>query len=451
LLKIGRYEIEAEIGRGAMGVVYLAHDPRLRRKVAVKAHNLPEGLSEEILQEYKERFLREAQAAAGLSHPGIVTVFDSDEDPDRGVPFIAMEYVEGNTLGRKLRSEDRLAPDEVVRIGIHLADALGTAHDAGIVHRDIKPANVLVRESDGDLKIADFGIARLGNSELTGTGTTLGSPAYMSPEQVRGLELDGRSDLFSLAVILHEALTGEKPFSGEDPVSLGYAIVHETPIPASRRSAGVSAGLDAFFSRALAKDPDDRFPDARSFADALGRALSEPAAADVEATVVEGKGCQDPLRQTTAFPPEEVPDTSSRRRWKPVAAAAAAIGLVLLLWAFFGGGGDAELLLHGTSSVEQGEVVLLVNGSTAYKRSLKVEAREQGRLRDLLDRPQESFEAVIEVDSGALEIVAEVREQGKGGVHTASLTINLEPGDSRDLTLLVAKRFGTQVTLRPGN
>ena len=239
--KIGRYEIEREIGRGAMGVVYLARDPRLKRRVAVKAFALPDGITEEQKGEFRERFLREAQAAGGLSHRGIVTVYDADEDDERG-PFIAMEYVPGKSLGELLESEGRLAPERIVAMAEVLAEALETAHRSGIVHRDLKPANILVRESDGTAKIADFGVARLPTSSLTRTGTTVGSPTYMSPEQIQGRPVDGRSDLFSLAAVLYECLCGEAPFTGDDLPQLAYSIVHETPIPISKRGRGSVPG-----------------------------------------------------------------------------------------------------------------------------------------------------------------------------------------------------------------
>jgi len=266
---IGRYAIERELGRGAMGIVYLATDPQLHRQVAVKTCALPDGICAEQAALYRERFLREARAAAGLSHPGIVTVYDAGEDGTSGVPYIAMEYVQGRTLRQRLEQGDRLDPAWVVAFGGVLADALQQAHRAGIVHRDIKPANILIRDGDGAVKLADFGVARLKASDLTQSGVPLGSPGYMSPEQVRGGDLDGRSDLFSLAVVLYEALCGTRPFRGDEMVSLAYSIAHESHIPLSRQLTNGPAGLDAFFDRALSKDPAGRFPDGVAFRKAL--------------------------------------------------------------------------------------------------------------------------------------------------------------------------------------
>jgi serine/threonine-protein kinase len=266
---IGRYEIVKELGRGAMGVVYLARDPHLGREVALKTCALPEGVSEEMARQFHARFLREARAAASLSHPGIVTVYDAGEDPATHVPYIAMEYIAGQTLKERLDRRDRPGVAWVTAFGAVLAEALDVAHKAGIVHRDIKPANILIRDADGAVKLADFGVARLKSSDLTQTGAALGSPSYMSPEQVRGLDLDGRSDLFTLAVVLYESLCGRRPFKGDDVVSLAFSIANDTQVPLSRQSQGLPPALDAFFDRALAKDPAQRFPDALAFRDAF--------------------------------------------------------------------------------------------------------------------------------------------------------------------------------------
>ncbi|PYS97184.1 MAG: hypothetical protein DMF50_01620 [Acidobacteria bacterium] len=285
--KIGRYEVQRELGRGAMGVVYLAHDPRLHRQVAVKTYTLPEGVSGEVAKEFHERFLREAQAAASLSHPGIVTIYDAGEDSAKGFPYIAMEFVPGQSLRQRLEKGDRLDPSWVLTFGAVLADALHLAHRAGIIHRDIKPANILIREGDGAAKIADFGVARLQASDLTQSGAALGSPGYMSPEQIRCVPLDGRSDLFSLAVVLYEALCGKRPFHGDDLASLVYSIAHDTQVPLSRRLGGCPAGLDRFFDRALSKDPERRFADGAAFKKAFLEGGEQAAVHPVDQTVLE--------------------------------------------------------------------------------------------------------------------------------------------------------------------
>src|SRR5262245_27499903 len=298
---IGRYIVERELGRGAMGVVYLATDPHLGRKVALKTYTLPDGVAPELASEFHERFLREARAAASLSHPGLVTVFDAGEDADRRLPFIAMEFVDGLSLKQKLDREGPLDPAWVLRAGAVLAEALGVAHRAGIVHRDIKPANILVREEDGAAKIADFGVAHLKSSELTQTGTAPGSPGYMSPEQIQSGEVDGRSDLFSLAVVLYEALSGKRPFRGDDLVALTYAIAHETQVPLSRHLKECTQALDQFFDRALSKDPAKRFKDAREFRTAILEA------ARTKGEVAQRTMLEPELGATTPLPGLTVP------------------------------------------------------------------------------------------------------------------------------------------------
>jgi serine/threonine protein kinase len=303
--RIGRYEIESILGKGAMGVVFLARDPQLGRQVALKTYALPEGIDDEVVREFEERLLREAHAAAALSHPNIVTVHDAGIDEDRRFPYIVMEYVPGRSLKEFLDGRHRMAPDLVLRFGEALASALDAAHRAGIVHRDIKPANILVRDSDGLVKVTDFGVARLSESDLTRTGALVGSPAYMSPEQIRGGAVDARSDLFSLAQVLYEALTSKRAFGGEDLASVTYALVHETPAPVRHRIPDLPPGLDPFFERAFAKDPADRFQDAASFR----AALQEAARADAIEMPVAG-----PIEEEEPAPKPKVKKKRSFRR-----------------------------------------------------------------------------------------------------------------------------------------
>ena len=292
---IGRYIVERELGRGAMGRVCLATDPHLGRRVAVKTYTLPDGVSPELAAQFHERFLREARAAASLSHPGLVAVYDAGEDPASGRPFIAMEFVDGRTLKERLEQRGPLDPAWVLDMGATLAEALGVAHRAGIVHRDIKPANILIREEDGAAKLADFGVAYLKASELTQTGTAPGSPGYMSPEQIQSGEVDGRSDLFSLAVVLYEALSGRRPFRGDDLVALTYAISHETQVPLSRHLKSCPAALDRFFDLALSKDPAKRFKDAKEFRAALVEAARAPGDAAGRTILEPDIGASTPL------------------------------------------------------------------------------------------------------------------------------------------------------------
>ena len=250
---VGRYEITGELGRGAMGVVYKALDPTIGRTVALKTMRLDvHGLD---AQEMVRRFQNEARAAGVLNHPNIVTIYDAGEQD--GIFYIAMEFIEGTTL-HELLAEKRVLPiEEVVQIARQICRGLDYAHSNGIVHRDVKPANIMIT-ANGTVKIMDFGIAKSGG-QVTNTGQVLGTPNYMAPEQVKGRPLDGRSDLFSLGVILYEMLTGEKPFVGQNVTTIIYKIVNETPITPRDLDVTVHPGLSAIVTRALAKAPDDRY------------------------------------------------------------------------------------------------------------------------------------------------------------------------------------------------
>ena len=257
--RFGRYEILAELGRGAMGIVYKARDPKINRVVAVKTISLA-GQPPEEEQEYRERFFREAEAAGRLSHPGIVTVFDVGEEPETRAPYIVMEFVAGQSLDKLLLSkEDRkLTVEKALQLALEVAEALDCAHGQGVVHRDVKPANILLTE-DGHAKIADFGVAKLNFANATAAGRTLGTPAYMSPEQLNGDAVDGRSDLFSLGVILYTAVTGYKPFQGNSALTVAFKIVNRDPVPATILDTELPPGLDYIISRAIAKDRSQRY------------------------------------------------------------------------------------------------------------------------------------------------------------------------------------------------
>ena len=253
LQTVGRYEITGELGRGAMGVVYKALDPTIGRTVALKTMRLDvHGLD---AQEMVRRFQNEARAAGVLNHPNIVTIYDAGEQD--GIFYIAMEFIEGTTLHEVLAEQRVLATDEVLQLTRQICRGLDYAHSNGIVHRDIKPANIMIT-ANGTVKIMDFGIAKSGG-QVTNTGQVLGTPNYMSPEQVKGRPLDGRSDLFSLGVILYEMLTGEKPFVGQNVTTIIYKIVNETPITPRDLDVTVHPGLSAIVTKALAKAPDDRY------------------------------------------------------------------------------------------------------------------------------------------------------------------------------------------------
>jgi len=264
--RIGRYKIVRELGRGAMGVVYLATDPTIGRQVAIKTIRLGEVSNAEERARLRERLFREARSAGVLSHPGIVTIYDMEAQDD--IAYIAMEYVNGPTLDQ-LISGQPLPADRMFSILGQAAVALDYAHQKGIVHRDIKPANIMVTE-DGLSKITDFGIAKIStNEQFTMTGAIVGTPHYMAPEQVQGLAVDGRADQFSLAVITYEMLTGEKPFTGEQLTTVVYKIVAEEPVPAHRLNSTLNQQITNVLRRALAKKPDARYPNCQKFVNAL--------------------------------------------------------------------------------------------------------------------------------------------------------------------------------------
>jgi serine/threonine protein kinase len=260
--QLGRYVIQSELGRGAMGVVYKALDSVLERPVAVKTVNI--NLEREHADKYEQRFYQEARAAGGLNHPNIVTIHDVGKAGD--VVFMAMEYIEGVEL-RTLIGEGRpLRVPQALSIAAQVAEGLAFAHQRGVVHRDIKPANIMV-VANGPVKITDFGIARMrGTGDLTQTGMLLGSPKYMSPEQVIGKRADHRSDIFSLGVILYEMLCGAAPFNGENVTALMYQIVNFVPPAPSSVNDAVPQLADYIIAKMLAKPLEERYPDAAEVA-----------------------------------------------------------------------------------------------------------------------------------------------------------------------------------------
>jgi len=265
---VGRYRIQRELGRGMMGVVYLAKDPVLGRSVALKTVRLGFAVSEKDRSAFARRFLTEARAAAALSHPGVVTVYDAGRDTETEALFIAFEYLEGRTLAEMTAGGSRVEMREALRLTVRVAEALQHAHSQGVVHHDIKPANIMVLPS-GEPKIMDFGIAMLPTALLTAAGQILGSPSYMSPERGTDLPIDARSDVFSLGAVLYELLTGQKAFAASDVGSILMKVAYEDPPPPSRLSPDLPPDLDRVVARALAKAPDDRYPDGQALAEDL--------------------------------------------------------------------------------------------------------------------------------------------------------------------------------------
>jgi eukaryotic-like serine/threonine-protein kinase len=272
--KFGRFEVQKELGKGAMGVVYLGKDPKIGREVAIKTMALSQEFEAEELTEVKERFFREAETAGRLSHPNIVTIYDTGEEHD--FCYIAMELLKGGDLAPYVKAGNLLPVDKVVSIIARCADALGYAHKQNVVHRDIKPANLMYHAETDILKVTDFGIARLTDSSKTKTGMVLGTPSYMSPEQLAGKKIEGRSDLFSLAVSLYQMLSGKLPFEGESMAQLMFKIANEPPADIRAFRPDLAQGLIAFLDRALSKNPDERFQTGEEFGGALRAALSAP-------------------------------------------------------------------------------------------------------------------------------------------------------------------------------
>jgi len=276
---LGRYQVEKELGKGAMGVVYLGRDPKIGRVVAIKTMALAQEFEADELAEVKERFFREAETAGRLSHPNIVTIYDAGEEHD--LCYIAMELLKGKDLVPYTKPDNLLRIDKVISIIARVADALGYAHKQNIVHRDIKPANVMYEPEGDSVKVADFGIARITDSSKTKTGMVLGTPSYMSPEQLSGKKVDGRSDLFSLAVSLYQLACGKLPFEGDSMAQLMFRIANEDPPDILTINPRLPQGFVAFLRRALAKNSDERYQTGEEFAAALrscfGAAAGSPA------------------------------------------------------------------------------------------------------------------------------------------------------------------------------
>jgi serine/threonine protein kinase len=334
--RIDRYELQEVIGRGAMGVVWLARDPAIGRVVALKTIQIPDGTPDSVRVDSLARFAREARAAGLLAHPNIVTVYDvGSVDGDHSTSYIAMEFVEGRTLRQMVPHGERLEPDQVLDLAMQVARGLEYAHQRGVVHRDVKPANILMRD-DGLVKLADFGVARIESSELTRTGQSVGSPSYIAPEMLRDQGVDGRADLFSLGVILYELLTGLKPFRGDTMPALYHQILSVDPLPPSRFDPDIPIEWDPLVMRLLSKNPDERYPSAAELLEDL-RALE---AGRVPPFATPGPEAQTlELAEVTPLPepvPEYVIEESLREspRGGPIAPSSKALVALMTVTGF---------------------------------------------------------------------------------------------------------------------
>jgi serine/threonine protein kinase len=299
---LGKYKIEKVLGKGAMGIVYKGVDPVLGRTVAIKTvltSLLDIGMSEQVMA----RFKREAQSASRINHPGIVSVYEYGQDGDTA--FIAMEFVNGDELEELLESGHKLRIEDTVKVIDQILDALGVAHEQGVVHRDIKPANIIVTKRGA--KIADFGIANMEDSSMTQMGEVLGTPNYMAPEQVYGQPVDGRTDLFAVGIILYQLLTGEKPFSGGSSATVMHRVVNNEPDAPSILNKLVPKGFDAVISKSMAKAPTDRYQTADEFQSALkdvlaGNAPAESANSTASANATVAEGGDNPTMSAEGIP-----------------------------------------------------------------------------------------------------------------------------------------------------
>jgi serine/threonine-protein kinase len=324
--QIGRYKIVGELGRGAMGIVFKAQDPAIGRMIAIKSIRWGELTDESERERLRERLFREAQSAGILSHPNIVTIYDIADEGE--MAYIFMEWVNGPSLEKMLKGEQ--APDKGTLLSLlrQTALALDYAHKRGIVHRDVKPANIMVHE-DGSAKITDFGIAKIISQNMTRAGTIMGTPSYMSPEQIQGTEITGRADQFSLAVIAYEILTGEKPFNAEYLPTLLFKIVREAPAPPHRLNSTLSVDIEPVLRKALSKDAAERYETCSDFVSALAAAcantlwvpLPRGASARTPTAGTDGKITARNVElyaDTVAARPEEIISLSPRAAEAPI-------------------------------------------------------------------------------------------------------------------------------------
>jgi serine/threonine protein kinase/tetratricopeptide (TPR) repeat protein len=307
LRALGRYQIRGEVGRGTMGIVYRGYDPVIDRSVAIKTVLLPETLSSSQRKAYLERFFLEAKIAGKLLHPNIVVTYDATTDDEKEIPFIVMELVEGESLSGRLMQRKKIPWPEALDIVIPVARALDYAHGNGVVHRDIKPANVLIAKG-GEPKITDFGIAKVPAVDITQTGVVMGTPAFMSPEQLQGETIDGRSDLFSLTAVLYSLLVGKPPFEADDLTGMSQQILYKDPKPPSELVSELPAVLDGVLARGFSKSPLDRYPSGQALAEDLIAVRSgEPP----RLAMTPGEKTQEQIAATMPSKKQEIRDAAS--------------------------------------------------------------------------------------------------------------------------------------------
>jgi serine/threonine-protein kinase len=457
--KIGRYEIRQELGRGMMGIVYLADDPVLGRPIALKTIQLAFVAPETEREAFEKRFLGEARVAARLAHPGIVVVHDVGRDPETGTLYIALEYLRGSTLAEATASGAPLPWREALGITARLARALHHAHAQGVIHRDVKPANVMLLPS-GEIKVMDFGIAKVPQQDLTAAGQFFGTPLYMSPEQARGDPVDGRSDLFAAGAIAYRLLTGRAAFAAGNVTAILSRVLTERPQAPSTVAPGIPEAVDYVVGRALSKDPADRYPDGETMAEDVddvlqGRAprhrAAWPAGLKGEGTTVSTRAPDDsalvellPLTPTPA-PPAAPPAPAARRaRVDPEPAnpglkrAALATGAALLALAG---------LLTGVVYKRRGPASPPSSTATVTPRPARTPeprvAEEPGRLAIDFDHHLRSGNLRVWVDD------AEVLDQGFGGKVTKKIfSIRIRKGSVDELLTVAPGRHEVRVQVQ---
>ena len=409
-----RYQPVARLGAGAFGEVQRAHDRLLGRDVAVKRIRLEAFVEPARLDEVKKRFLREAQVAARLRHRNIVTTHDIVSSPSTS--FIVMELVEGQTLQSLLQARGRLGLDETIRVLEQVAAALDHAHASGVVHRDVKPANIMI-EPSGHVKVMDFGIAKLeAGANLTSTGSIMGTPNYMAPEQARGEKVDARSDLFSLGCVLYECLTGTRPFQSPSVSAILVKILTEDPPPVDFETTGLPRGLAPVLLRATAKDPSARYPSGAAMIEAL-RALESAAVPTVTAAVAPLAAPASPAPGAPAVVSAAAP--RGRRVRRPAALAAAAVLIVALAW--IGGALRPPRPLPGHSLVAEEDVGFL--GRLLGREPRLLVMLPAGTVLHLALAGPLSSESTVAGDAFAAETARPVRIEGVEAVPEGSQVI----------------------------
>jgi eukaryotic-like serine/threonine-protein kinase len=451
--KIGRYEIRQELGRGMMGIVYLADDPVLGRPIALKTIQLAFVAPETERDAFEKRFLGEARVAARLAHPGIVVVHDVGRDPETGTLYIALEYLRGSTLAEVTASGAPLPWRDALGITARLARALHHAHAQGVIHRDVKPANVMLLPS-GEIKVMDFGIAKVPQQDLTAAGQFFGTPLYMSPEQARGDPVDGRSDLFAAGAIAYRLLTGRAAFAAGNVTAILSRVLTERPQAPSTVAAGIPEAVDYVVGRALSKDPADRYPDGETMAEDIddvlqGRAPRHRAAWSAglkgEGTTVSTRAQDDsalvellPLTATPPAPAARARVASPEPASPGLKRAALATAAALLVLA----GLLAGVVYKRRAPAQRAAAPAAVTPRPARTPEARV-AEEPGRLAIDFDHHLRSGNLRVWIDD------EEVLDQGFGGKVTKKIfSIRIRKGSVDELLNVTPGRHEVKVQVQ---